>query len=147
MRDKEKDRELEELLREHFRSKEHFRTAPDMDESSPRVVEAVLRQIRLLPQKAPVSPLNTLAWVLAAVTVLGWLAGRLWLDKAGVLAVLLHGSLDPLWNRLAFWMLSGAFQTIKALFLSGFGELFPLVLAGIMTAMILAARLPRRATR
>ncbi|MCL4514477.1 MAG: hypothetical protein M1379_02590 [Firmicutes bacterium] len=79
------------------------------------------------------------------MTVLGWLAGQLWLDKAGVLAVLLRGSMDPLWNRLAFWILSGAFQAIKALLLSGFGELFPLVLAGIMTAMILTARLPRRA--
>ncbi len=141
MRDKEKDRELDDLLREHFRA------PSSTDEPSPRVVEAVLWQIRLLPQEAPVSPLNTLAWVLAAVAGFGWLAGQLWLDKAGVLAVLLRGSLDSLWNRLAFWMLSGAFQAIKALFLSGFGELFPLVLAGIMTALILAIRLPRRAAR
>lgn len=153
MRDKEKDRDrdrnqnrnqdrdLEELLREHFR------TPSVLNAPSPRVVEAVLRQIRFLPQEAPASPLNTLAWVLAALTVLGWLTGQLWLSKVGFLGAIFPGPQDLLWNHLAFWMLSSAFQAIKVLILSGFGELFPLVLAGIMGAMILTARLHRRAAR
>ncbi len=118
-----------------------FRDAPVSEEPTPRVVAAVMRQIRL---QEPAWPLDTLALTTVAGAASAWLGIRLWATWWPGLARLVESAFGYVAEDLLWWLAGRAALALKTLLLSGLGEVLPALLAATLAATALAVRRPSR---
>lgn len=146
-----RDEELEGFLRETL-------WIPDEEEASPAVVAAVMQRMQAEGRRGMIagpaaeggvaaSPLNSLAFALAAGLALGWAGTSFWTALSPGFASLVNGVLGQLAGASLRWVFQGLTEAARALLFVGLGDLFPLLLLGTLFLTLLAADRPKRAGR